>query len=613
MGAARAVKKTPLPQTALRRDIHLAPVQFEGKEVPDYVGMGIWYAEQAASAQINVCKWVQLAAKRFLKMLGKAEKGTADYYWSPDHVIDVCNFIEKIPQVEGYSGNFEVQPWQCFLLCAVFGFRRYDTGYRLVRYVYIFVPRKNGKSSLTAALIHYVMTSEGEIGPLGYIGAATKDQADKVYVPCRNMADAAPDLIDHFKISSTQNKISYGANNGVLMKLTKIGDHNDGHNPSLFVAEELHAQEYSLFEVMRSAFGARKNPLLWSISTAGRSASGLGYEKWKSVEAILLEKQDMDATFGLIYAPDFKDIYTKNGHLNDKALLSERVIASCNPNFGISVDAGIVQEFAKEVKGSVSSKAEFYRTRLNVWAKQAGNLIDSVAWAACEDKKIKIESYKGQRCWVGCDLASRNDLAVVSIVFQVGRKTIYFWWCYICEGAPAFEDDRVSKQYRDWQDKGHLIVHEGGLIDFNEIRRDVEKFCDEYEPEAIGVDDYQANQFATELVGNGYPVLVFRKNAKSYTEPTDDFTARIMSKDMVHDGNPVAAWCAGNVVANRDVHDQVLPKKDMTLPHMKIDCIDAAITANAMRIAPGESGKRKHNPYLKRGLLGADGEDQDYD
>lgn len=569
--------------------------------------MAIWYAEQAARGKINVCKLVQLAARRFLKMLEAAQSGKADYYWSPDHVFDVCDFVEKMPQVEGFEGNFEIQPWQMFLAAGVFGFRRWGTGARLVRYVYVFIPRKNGKSSIVGVLSHYAMTCEGEVGPLGYIGAATKDQANKVFEPARKMAEASDEFKDAFGVKTTADKITYGCNGGMLQKLTKIGEHNDGHNPHLFVAEELHAQERSLYEVMRSSFGARKNPLLISISTAGRQASGLGYETWQMVERLLTGQMTMDSTFGLIFAPDMEDTYTENGQLNEKALMSERVIQACNPNYGVSIDADVVREFAEEAKQNYSKKLEFFRTRLNVWVKQAGNIIDPIQWAACKRPGLKMEDFKGERCWVGCDLASRNDLAVVSICFESGNDVAFFWWCYLCEDAPSFTDERTAAMYHEWSQNGHLIVHPGGMMDLAAIRRDVEAFCDEYDPEAIGVDDYQANQFTTELLGNGYPVRVFKKNAKSYTEPTDEFLARVTSGTMAHDGNPIAAWCAANVVGKRDVHGQILPKRDATQPHMKIDCIDAAITANAMRIAPPDEMKNSSNPYLKRGLLGDDG------
>lgn len=573
----------------------------EGVEVevdfPDYAGIALWYAEMVASNKVSACLWTRLAAERFIRMVEQAESGKAPYFWSPMDVVDVCSFEERMPHVEAFEGLLELQPWQIFGNAGIWGLRRKDTGARLVRYASEWVPRKHGKSLRSATRLHYCMTCEGEVGPTGYIGAATENQANRVFAPARALVDKCENFADAFAVKTTSKFIRYETNGGLVEKLTSIGENQDGYNPHIVVMEELHAQKYDVYQVMRSAFGARKNPLFMTISTAGRRAGGLGYDVWKFMQRVLKAQQNnADHIFALMYTIDE----------NDRDRLTDMdVVAKANPNLGVSVDPAIVIEYKAEAQGSPSERREFERTRFNIWSRAAGNLIDIEKWDACKNEHIRLDRFKGRKAWIGADLASRNDLAAVSILFEYKGVLVVFTRYYICEEAPAFELEEYSAMYQEWVDDGWLTVTPGGYIDFDVIQADIEAMAEDFDVESIGFDDYQANQTVGSLEKKNLPAVTVRKNAKTYTEPTDELLARINSKKplIVHDGNPITAWCAGNVVGHYDELGQVLPKKDKTQPHEKIDGFDSLLIANIVRMA-GKEVKDNSSVYNKRGVRG---------
>lgn len=563
--------------------------------------MARWYAERVVEDKIPTSRWTKLAARRYLDMLAKAESGRASYYFSPEHVVDVCDFVEKIPHVEGYHGYIVLEPWQIFACAAIYGFRRKASGARLVRFASIWVPRKNGKSLLAAALCLYNLTCEGEPGPSVYVSAGTEEQAWKVYGPAKAIVDRDEDFRTQFELKATRDQISCAATNGELKTIASVGEHQDGHNPSMVCAEEMHAQKADVIGVMRSSFGARRNPLFLTISSAGRRAFGVGWEEWKFCQKVLLGQiPGSDHYFALIYTLDEDDLENP---------LSDIAIRKANPNFCVSVHQDIVQEALVETKKSPSARAEFLRTRLNVWARGGGNLIFPEHWQKCRVDGLKIDDFEPYKGWIGCDLASRNDLAAVGIMFEpVAGLVAVFNRYYLCEDAPIFENEDYGAIYREWIDKGWLTITPGGMIDFNIILADVIELCNRFKIQGIGVDDYQANLFVKALEKHRVPVWVVQKNAKTLTEPTDEFLARVRSATLAHDGNPVTEWCAMNVVGDRDVHGQILPKKASKDSLDKIDGIDALIVANTLRVAPPE-GEPGH-PYNERGLMGFGGSDE---
>jgi phage terminase large subunit-like protein len=194
----------------------------------------------------------------------------------------VCDFIEKLPHVEGHLGDADMtlEPAQIFILSVVFGWRRVNDGLRRFSTVYIEMARKGAKSTLTAGVALYCLCCEGEVGPQIVIGATTGEQAGKVFNPAKKMVERTEDLREAFGSQAFSRSIACKSNGGFIQPINAKGKTQDGWNPHLGILDELHAhKDRALFDVIKSAFGARKNPLLWVITTAGFDTVGVCYEQ----------------------------------------------------------------------------------------------------------------------------------------------------------------------------------------------------------------------------------------------------------------------------------------------------------------------------------------------
>lgn len=567
---------------------------------PDYVGMGVKYAQMAAEKRIPVCRYVQLAAQRFLDMLAAAQTGAAEYWWSPAHVFDVCDFMEKLPHVEGEweTPTLTLEPWQIWVFCAVFGFRR-PNGTRLVRIVYEEVPRKSAKTTKLAGVGLFHFCCEGENGPHIYIGAPKEDQAMKVFNPMRQMLIREPELVSQFGLEYTTKRIKK-ADGGFIRTIASKGETEDGANPSMCIMEELHAQPTELHEVMRSSLGARSNPLFWQITTAGRRAAGVGWEQRKEAVKVLEGRLSADHIFAVIYTIDDDDKGRE---------LALDVIAKANPMLGVSVKADIVDDFAKEAKGSPEKKVEFMRTRLNIWSMAAAGAILPEDWDKCADPGLSLADFVGQRCWIGVDLASRSDMNAMVLLFERGDSLYAFARHYIPEEARAFLSDTWGSQLKAWnalldpEGVPRLVITAGGISDFATIEADIRGYCTVFDVEAIVFDNYQSNQIATALMDDNLPSMTMQPGVKSMSDPTKDVIARVEAGKIRHDGNPVLAWNAANTVVSRDTRDNIMPKKEGVNSDAKIDGFVALCMANAARLSDN-ADKPKPLVYNERGMWG---------
>lgn len=564
------------------------------------------YCEKIVSRDVPACRFVRKACQRYLAMLAKAESGKATYYFSTDWALDVCDFAEKIPHLEGQwdSETIILEPCQCFWLCAIFGFRRKSNDARLTRHVYLEIPRKSGKSLLMAIVVLYCFLCEGEKGSQVYIGAPKEAQAQKVYGPIKGIVDKLEDLKEHFDLDTTLKRIKkLGDKLAFITTTSSSGATEDGHNPHVVAMEELHAQEYSLYEVQTSSLGARKNPLFISIGTAGRRATGVGWDERKRAIDVSTGVVKNDSYFGLIYTVDEAD-------LEDEArLCTETVIRKANPMYGVSIQPDIIEEFVTKSRGSPNLWIEFKRTRLNIWSNAAGNLIQPQHWNACADKSLKIEDFYGCPAWIGVDLATRRDLCAATIMFEVDGKLITFERYFICEEGAGFSKESVSSLYNGWDDAGDLIKTPGGATDFAYVETEVRAWCTNFDVQAVVFDAYQSNAMLSSLYNDGIPAVQMAPGTKNISDPTDDFVTRIEARTYRHAGHPVTEWMASNVVGYRDSHGNILPKKEHKDSENKIDGIAAIIMANAARIDPEFQVEMPvPNVYEERGLIGASDE-----
>ncbi|MBB2964731.1 terminase large subunit domain-containing protein [Methylobacterium sp. R2-1] len=293
--------------------------------------MAEWYCQAVVQEAVTACRWERLACHRFLHMLQEARKPRSEFIYDADRVADVCAFGETLPHSKGFEGNIVLEPVQCWWLAAIFGFRERDTGRRWTREVALWVPRKNGKTELAKIVVLYCQNFEGEPGAEGVIIAGSERQADIPFKAIRHTIDEVAELRDWTLAKGTHEEIRFRRHNAVLKLLAGRAPNLDGLNPHVVLAEEVHAQNQDVIGVIKTAQGARLQPLWLGISTAGRNATGPAYDGWKSDQQVLEGKLRADRVFIAMYAADAED---------EERRFDPIIVEKLNPLFGVSLKAG---------------------------------------------------------------------------------------------------------------------------------------------------------------------------------------------------------------------------------------------------------------------------------
>ena len=566
-----------------------------------------------------------LAAKRYLRMLEMAEDPKNEFYYSPEHVIDFCEFGEKLQHFE--SGNWEVnqldengdpdpriilEPFEIWIESAIQGFRRRINGTRLVETALELIPRKNAKSLRATRAALYELCCSGTLGAEIPIAAASAKQADEtLFGDILKMVKNDLDLCEEYGIQTTKDEIRIGESN--IFKLSSMGERLDGLNPSLALFEEGHAGAASVYKVVDSAFGARPNALRRMITTAGYNPEGPGYELLLQAKMILEGGNEDYTFFAAVYTldeEDYTDPETKAISW-DRLLTDESLIAKCNPMLGVSLDPiKIAAAVKKGHRLRPDLRGEIARTRFNIWTGAGKSLIDPAQWGACR-RKLSLEDFIGQKCWIGVDFAQVLDMCAISLLFELPNDVIAaFAKFYLPNASPTATHPELIDHLPLWEEQGHLVMTEGPLADHDMVRRDIEAFCDAFDVQVIACDPYQAHNTVKHLWDGEKPVMVYPNNAKTMTAPTDDILGRVATQTIWHDGNPVLAWNAQNVHGERKGNGSIMPRKEKDNSTRKIDGFVALCFANGCRISPeeakatGPEAPGPADPYLNRGLLG---------
>lgn len=565
----------------------------------DYTGIALKWAKDVVAGRVVACKWVKLACRRHLNDLKRPKSW--GYVYDRWHGDDVCDFIEKLPHVEGVwkTETIFLEPAQIFILSTVFGWRRRDDGGRRFSYAYIEMARKGAKSTTTAGVGLYCLCCEGEVGPQVIIGATTGEQAGKVFKPMQGMVRKSPDLQAAFGVRPWARSITCSDNGGYVQPINAKGSTQDGHNPHLGVLDELHAhKDRALFDVIKSAFGARTNPLMWIITTAGFNTTGVCYEQRTYLTKVLEEIFEADHFFGIIFTLD-DEVLDEDGKVLVPAddPFDEKVWVKANPMLGVTPTLKYMRDEAKDARASPSSEGNFKTKNLNIWLSGHQRWLNMVRWNQCADPRLDWEDFAGLDCWLGGDLADKDDItALVLAAFDEMDRLLVkpmFWLPEAVLLDPTHADGKGPAPYRTWVKQGYLKLTPGDWVDHNEIEKQVVEFIDAFAIRRITFDQFAAAQAMASRIneehGDGTRPLaeILHKKAAAVTDPAKELEARVKGGParLRHDGNPVMTWMASNVVVSRRRDETILPIKESPMSPNKIDGIDALINAIAPAVA----------------------------
>lgn len=572
-------------------------VTIEGHDYPNYVQIAVAYATAIKLQQIPACRYLRLAAERFLDMYANTKRAN-DIYFSVPHAIEPCAFIETLTHVKGVLAKekIKLEAWQIWIVVAIYGFRWADSGDRVVTIAQLEITRKQGKSLLAAGIALYELGPNAHIGDDLYIIAPTEALAKKVLEPMQKMAEYNPALREFYGISWTKGQIDVGSTESYAVILSSSGKKQDGHDPKVVIADEFHSLPASIFNVMKSSQGARPESLFLEIGSAGYNTFGVGWDERTGAIEVLEGKRSRPNLFVAIYGIDVEDF----GRWTD-----ERVIKKANPNFGVSTPKRKVMEEIDEIRTNPRNKNETLRTRFNVWGLGEGKLISRDAWDACLVKGMKIDDFRGEKVWIGIDCATRNDMVCWVAEFEFGDRVFFFARHYVPELGPWREDEEVRDLYESWHEQGWLTFTKGSHHTYDELFLDVVALRGKYKIEVIVVDDREANALLGAFEKEGLPAGAMRKNAPNYSEPTKDIVARAVGvkKGVAHDGNPILAWNVENVIGASNTAELILPKKISEHSNMKIDGFDGMVEAHTVFMGQIDAVKTSAaQPMAEKGM-----------
>ncbi|HMY99248.1 MAG TPA: terminase large subunit [Burkholderiaceae bacterium] len=512
-----------------------------------YLGRALAYARRVAEGAEVAGRYERLACERFLRDLARQGQPEFPYVLDPALGSRGCRFLELLPHIKGewarptyVDGKFtyatiRLEDWQLFQDLQVFGWVHPATRLRRFRRTYEEVARKNAKSTRAAGRMLYLLLADGEPGAHCYSAATTGEQAREVFDVARNMVLRSPELVARWGVECGKHDITVADLASSGKPLNAEGSTLDGLNIHFACVDELHAHKTrAVYDVLDSATGARSQPLISMITTAGSDRSGICYEQ-RDYTIKVLEGVVQDETwFGVIYTIDDGDAW------HDPA-----VWRKANPNLGVSVKVDDMEAACRKALAQPSAVSNFLTKRLNVWVSSDTAWMDMQAWQRCADACMSVDDFAGEPCWIGLDLAEKRDFAALVKVFRRDDCWHIFPTLYLNEAAVA---ESGTAHLDGWARSGHVKVTPGNVTDFAVIADDLRAACSAHDVQEIDYDPAMSRYFATTLVEEGLPMVEIRQAPMFFTQPLLETENAVLENTLRHDGNPAMTWMISNVV-----------------------------------------------------------------
>lgn len=453
------------------------------------------YHEAIQKKEVIVGVWVRLCFEILTTGLLNGE-----WEFNEKKANKAIKFIENFcHHSEGRSDLLHLELWQKAIVSAIFGIMDKTTGYRQFREVFIIVARKNGKTLFAAAIAAYMTYVDGEYGAKVYFLAPKLDQADLVYDAFYQIVQSDDELDSITK--KRRSDIYIKAFNTSVKKIAFNSKKSDGFNPQLVVNDEMEAwpgdQGLKQYEVMTSALGARKQPLIISIATAGYVNDGIFDELFKRATAFLKGNSREKRLLPFIYMID--DIEKWD---------SIEELKKSNPNLGVSVSVEYYLEQIEIARNSISKKVEFMTKFCNIKQNSAVAWLDYWDVMKCvhEEKPLSLEDFKGCYCVGGIDLSRTTDLTAASIVINRDGINHIFTRFYMPQKRYEVAINEDNTPYNIYRDRGFLFISGENQVDYKDVYNWFIELVKVYKikPLKIGYDKYSANYLVEDLKTAGF-------------------------------------------------------------------------------------------------------------
>lgn len=505
------------------------------------VGVYLWddYAASVRSGEVTACKWIRLAADRHVRDLARQSDDAFTYWFDEDEAKMAVDFFPLF--LRHYQGELAgeplyLEPWEQFIVASIYGWKRKADGLRRFRKVYISVGRKNGKSALAVGIGIKGLLLDGEGGPRVVCAATKRSQARIVWDIAALTIEQNPELVREFGVNITKSinatRISQVGTAADFIPLGQDSKTEDGHNIHVGIVDEYHEHpDDKMVGVIRTAMGARPQPLLFIITTAGFDIQSPAYEEEQYLKRVLEGVVVDDSYFGLIYTLDEGDDWK-----------DPSVWIKPNPNLGVGKHVEQIQGLMAEAEHRPATRQQVLTKELNVWTQGLSIWLDWKVWKANNSAPIDEASLYNRKCWAALDCSMSRDHTVVTYAFppdhNIGKWTmLHRIW------VPADDLSEKSVQdnadYERWLMEG-WIDYPGPTINRDWVTEKIRADLDLFDIRELAYDRYGDGQpIALDLEADGLPIVMFPQSAKEFTAPTNEFERLALNGQMEHGANPV--------------------------------------------------------------------------
>lgn len=463
----------------------------------------------------------------------------SEYYFDEHAADKAVAFLEThIRHTKGEKAGqlFVLEDWQRDnIIRPLFGWKRKSDGLRKYRTCYIEIPRKNGKSTLCAGLANLLLFADGENGAEVYSAAGDRGQAGIVFDVAKHMVLQDPELSKRGK--TYRSSITYEAKGSKYQALSADADTKHGFNSHGVVFDELHTQpDRELWDVLTTSVGARRQPLIIAITTAGYDRNSICWE----IHDYAVKVRDgiiEDETFlPVLYFADEEDDW-----------LSEETWKKANPAYGTIIKEDYFKQQAEKARTMPSYENTFKRLHLNMWTRSESRWISDEDWMVCDKGVPNMEKLKELPCYGGLDLASTRDITAFVLIFPDGDLVHVLPFFFIPEDNAYKRTDRDGVDYLKWINQGHVISTQGNVTDYEVVRKKINELADIYQIKSIAFDRWNSSQLVSNLVDDGANMKPFGQGYASMSAPVKALETKILSGNLNHWGNPVMRWMASNI------------------------------------------------------------------
>lgn len=492
------------------------------------------------------------------RLMAEMDSPAADspYYFDEETGERPIIFIERFcKQSQGTLGApLRLELFQKAFIQTLFGWLLKSTGYRRFRETLFLVGRKNGKSTLLAALALYMLVADYEGAAEIYSVATKKDQARKTLTEAVNMVKQSPEL--RAIIKKRRNDIYFPATASTFEALASDSNTLDGLNSHAVIIDELHAiRDRNLYEVMKQSTSSRRQPLVIMITTSGTVRESVFDNLYGLACDIADGKVTEDTFLPVLYELDARAEWT-----------DPQAWIKANPGLGTIKQYATLAAFVERAKKNPEDLPGVLCKDFNVPETSAS------VWLSFEDIKndatFTMQDVYNTYAIGGCDLSATTDLTCATLLIRRSREddTVYVLQHYFIPQKRIDQLDEHNTQeapYKIWAERELLTICDGARVDYSAVTAWFCQMRDEFKIDAfaVGYDRAFAGYWVDEMKSNGFDMRAVAQGPFTWSQPMREMGAAFADKKVNYNRNPVLVWCLSNTAVKKSGVNNIQPVK----------------------------------------------------